>query len=44
MDVLWSFLSFCLSLCLSLNSHLNPLFNLRVEFPPKDAAPLSSES
>lgn len=36
MDVLWSFLS--------LNSHLNPLFNLRAEFPPKNAAPLSSES
>lgn len=35
MDVLWSFLS--------LNSHLNPLFNLRFEFPPKNGAPLSSE-
>lgn len=35
MDVLWSLLS--------LNSHLNPLFNLQFEFPPKNGAPLSSE-
>lgn len=33
MDVLWSFLF--------LDSHLNPVFNLRGEFHPKSAAPLS---